>query len=135
MTDRDLGAHVVEQVVEIGAVIYVRQQLAVHLLHFWPIGAVHVRHVEIIALVAPSFIEDLFEFLFRIEVHAQRYVKPPLARLRRLPIGIDKEERGTGGACALAATTTTSASTSASAVDQLVSVGAYIIIGDACDER
>ena len=63
VADRDLGAHVVEQVVEIGAMVDVRQQLAVHLLHLRPVGAVHVRHVEIVALVAPAFVEDLLELL------------------------------------------------------------------------
>src|SRR5262244_1860939 len=136
MADGDLGAHVVEQVVEIGAMIHVRQQLAVHLFHLRPIGAVHVRHVEIIALVAPAFIEYLFELFFRVEVHAQRYVEPSLSRLRRLAIGVHQEERRTSSAArALAATTPPAAEAAARAIDQLVTVRAHVVLGDAGDER
>src|SRR5262249_57075022 len=131
MSDGDLGAHVVEQVIEVGAVVHIRQQLAIHLLHLRPIGAVHVRNVEIIALVAPSLIEDLFELLFRIEVHAQRHVESPLARLRGLAISIYEEERETSASArALAATTTSSAEATAGAVDQLLAVSAQVILGD-----
>ncbi len=84
VADGDLGAHVVEQVVQIGAVPHVRQELPVHLLHLRPVGAVHVRHVQVVALVAPTLIEDLPELLLRIEVHAQRGRDAPLAgRLSR----------------------------------------------------
>ena len=101
MADGDLGAHVVEQIVEVGAMIHVRQQLAVHLFHLRPIGAVHVRHVEVIALVAPALVEDLFELFFRIEVHAQRHVEPPLARLRRLRSASTRNSEGpAAAACA-----------------------------------
>src|SRR5262249_57783209 len=97
MADGDLGAHVVEQIVEVGAMIHIRQQLAVHLFHLRPICAMHVRHVEVIALVAPTLVEDLFELFFRIEVHAQRHAEPPLALLWRLTIGGPPGQRGGGG--------------------------------------
>jgi hypothetical protein len=115
--------------------IHVRQQLAVHLFHLRPIGAVHVRHVEIIALVAPTLVEDLFELFFRIEVHAQRHAEPPLALLRRLTIGVHQEKRGAGcGAGARAATTPPAAESAAGAIDQLVAVRAHVIIGDSGHE-
>ena len=84
VTDRDLGAHVVEQVVQIGAMIHVRQELAVHLLHLRPVGAVRVRHVEVVALVAPALVEDLLELFLRLEIHPQRRVEASLAGLRRM---------------------------------------------------
>ena len=66
---------------------HVRQQRAVHLLHRRPVGAVHVRHVEVVALVAPALVEDLPELRLRIEVHAERHVRagrcPRRARRRR----------------------------------------------------
>src|SRR5262245_28244210 len=135
MADGDLGAHIIEQIVEVGAMIHVRQQLAVHLFHPWPIGAVHVRHVEVIALVAPALVKDLFELFFRIEIHAQRHVEPPLALLWRLTIGVNQEERGAGAAAgARAATTAPAAESAASAIDQLMAVRAHVIIGDSGHE-
>src|SRR5215468_3674299 len=116
--------------------IHVRQQLAVHLFHLRPIGSVHIRHVEIIALVAPAFIEDLFELFFRIEVHAQRHVEPPLSRLRRLAIGVHQEEPGgASSARALASTTATASEAATSAIDQLVTVRAYVVFGYSGNER
>ena len=72
---------------------YVRQQLAVHLFHLWPVGAVHIWHVKVIALVAPAFVEDLFELFSGIQIHAQADIKTSLPRLRRITIRINKEKR------------------------------------------
>src|SRR5258705_1442060 len=41
----------------------------------------HVWHVELIALVAHTFVEDLFEFFLWFEVHPKGKIKPTLARL------------------------------------------------------
>ncbi len=96
VADGDLGAHLVEQVVQIGAVIDVRQQRAVHLLHLRPVGAVHVRHVQIVALVAPALIEDLLELFLRIQIHPQRHVEPAGPACGRRAIGIDEEQVAAG---------------------------------------
>ena len=90
--DRDLSAHDVQQVIEIGAMHHVRQQLPVHLFHLWPIRAVHVWHVEIVALVAPAFVEDLFELFLRFEIHAQGEVQTSRAWLWRRAISIDEKQ-------------------------------------------
>ena len=95
--DGDLGPHVVEQVVQVRAVVDVRQQLAVHLLHLRPVAAVRVRHVEIVALVAPAFVEDLLELRLRLQVHPQRRVETSLAGLRRIAIRVDEEQAGSAG--------------------------------------
>ena len=94
MADGDLRTHHVDEIIQIGAVVHIRQQCAVHILVFLPVGAVHVRHVEIIALVAPPLIEDLAELLFRLQVHSERHVQASLPGLRRIAIGIDKEQSG-----------------------------------------
>src|SRR5262249_19588834 len=50
---------------------YERQHLSVHLSHPGPIRTVHVWHIQIIALITPTLVEDLFELFLRIEIHAQ----------------------------------------------------------------
>ena len=44
----------------------------------------HVRHVEIVTLIAPAFVEYLFELFLRLEIHAQREVQTSGAGLWRL---------------------------------------------------
>src|SRR6185369_3882344 len=114
---------------------HVRQQLPVHLTHLRPVSAVHVRHVEIVALVAPAFVEDLFELFSRLEIHAQRIVQTSGAGLRRRSISVDKEQLRRRSVCAAAEwTTTLAAATSGSAVNELATIGADLIRGDIADE-
>ena len=58
----------------------------------------HVWHVEIVTLIAPHLVEDLFEFFFGIQVHAQVDVDSALARLGRESLAtltlIDEGKRG-----------------------------------------
>ena len=49
----------------------VRQELAVHLLHPRPVGALEIRDVQVIALVAPPFVEHLLELGLRVDVGAE----------------------------------------------------------------
>ena len=111
----------------------VGQQLAVHLLVLRPVGAVHVRHVEVVALIAPALVEDLLELLLRIEIHAQCRVHASLSRRGRIAIGVDEEQPWTGRAARGAAAAATPAAT-AGAIEQLASVGADGVLGRAGDE-
>ena len=135
VADRELGAHVVEQIVQVGAMVHVRQHLAVHLAHPVPVGAVEVRHVHVVALIAPAFEEDLLVLLARLEIHAQRDVEPPGIRLRRIAIGVDDEQGRPGGRAAATTAATSAAATTAGAVQHLVPVGAHRIRLRAGDER
>src|ERR1700704_1751901 len=91
MADCDLRTHHVDQIIEIGTMHYVRQHRSVHFFVFRPVRAVQVWHIEIIALVAPAFVEYLFEFFFGIEIHAKVSVEPALARLWRSSIRVNDE--------------------------------------------
>src|SRR5882672_7964517 len=93
MSDRNLGPHHVQQIIEIGAMHYVRQHRAVHLFVPGPVRAMHVRHVKIVTLVAPAFVEDLFEFFPGIEIHAQIDIEPAYARLWWSSICVHDEQR------------------------------------------
>ena len=97
VADGDFGAHHVDQVIQVGAMHGVRQKLAVDFFHAGPVGSMHVGDVEIVALIAPAFVEDLFELLFRLQVHAQRCVEPARSRGRDHAIGVDQEKRRSGG--------------------------------------
>src|SRR6267143_3477047 len=106
------------------------QQLAVHFFHLWPVRTVHIRHIKIVALVAPSFIEDLLELFFRIEIHAQTGIQTTLSRLRRQSIGInDKERRNrwTSSGCNRA--------TTSRAIEQLVPVSTNFVGNDTANKR
>src|SRR6266480_4622859 len=110
---------------------YVRQHRSVHLFVFRPIGAVHVRDVEIVALVAPAFVEDLFEFFFRIEVHAKVYVDSAGTRRWRRSIGVNDKKRG-GGRPATESPTTAA---TGRAIDDLPAISADFKGRDALNER
>ena len=69
--------------------VHIGKQLPIHLLHLWPIGAVHVGDVEIVALVTPAFVKDLSELQSWIQIHPQRHIEVSLPGLRRIAIGID----------------------------------------------
>src|SRR5947209_14438104 len=102
----------------------VRQHCSVHFLVFLPIGAVQVRHIEIVALIAPTFVEDLFEFFFGIEVHAESEIDASRAGLRRIAIRVDDEQRRSWWPSrAGASAATAAASGSGRAIDQLAAVG------------
>src|SRR5262249_56475564 len=75
-----------------GSMVYVRQQLSVHLLVSGPVRAVHIRHIQIVTLVAPSLVEDLFELLPWLQVHPQRDIHSSLTSGRRIAICIYKEK-------------------------------------------
>ena len=112
----------------------VRQHRSIHLLVFVPVRAVQVRNIKIVALIAPTFVEDLFEFFFGIEIHAQRKVNAPATRLWRSPICVNDKERRVRSATTKASTTT--ATTAASgAIDQLASISADFESSHAVNER
>ena len=95
VADGDLGAHVVEQVVEIGAVVDVRQQRAVHLLHLRPVRrrACSARRGSRAELRQPSLkicVNSAFGSRYIRSVTSSR----PCAGRRRAPaIGVDEEQR------------------------------------------
>src|SRR5262249_62275034 len=74
------------------AMVHVGQQRVVPLAVLLPVGPVRVRHVQVVALVAPALGEDLFVLLLRLEVHPQRRVQAARALLRRIAIRVDEEE-------------------------------------------
>ena len=135
MADRDLSAHHVDQIIQIGAMHDVRQHRSVHLLVFVPVRAVQVRNIEIVALIAPTFVEDLFEFFFGIEVHAQSEIDASAAGLGRIAISVDDEQRRSWWSSRTGATATTSAATaSGGAIDQFAAVGTDFEGSHAVDE-
>src|SRR5437764_9855143 len=104
----------------------VRQHRAVHLLVFVPVCAVQVRHIEIVALIAPTFVEDLFEFFFGIEVHAQSEIDASRAGLWRIAIRVDDEQRRSWWPSRTGASASTAASyATGGAIDQFTAVGAH----------
>ncbi len=136
VADGDLGAHVVEQVIQIGAMVHEREELSVHLLHLRPVAAVEVRHVEVVALVAPAFVENLLVLFARVEIHAQADVEASLPCLRRsIAVRIDQEEVHGAPACGRATTAAASTAATAGAIEQLAAVGADRVLGDAGHER
>ena len=112
---------------------HVRQFLLVHLLDLRPVGAVERGHVEIVALVAPRLVEDLLELGLGIDVGAERGVDAPCARLGHRLVGVHDEHRGTGRAACAASPAAARATTGA--IQQLVSVGAHVVVGDGGHER
>src|SRR5437899_3654921 len=114
MANRDFRSHHVDQIIQISTMHHVRQHRSVHLFVLRPVSAVQVWHIEIIALVAPAFVEYLFEFFLGIEIHAKVGIEPALAWLWRSSIRVDDEEgrsgrRATGGRPGSATTATRSA--------------------------
>src|SRR5579883_2946483 len=137
VADGDLGAHHIHQIVEVGAVVHVRQELAVHLLHARPVGAVHVGDIQVVALVAPVFVEDLLELFAGFEVHAELRIERSLAGLGRLAVGIDEEDlrAAPAGGCRAAAASASASACAGAAVNELVAIGADLILRDAAGER
>ena len=89
MTDGELSADRGNQISQVGAVGDVRQQRAVLLVDGLPVRAVHRRVVEVLALDAPGFAEDLRPLRARIDQRFERAdVDGALADLRR-PVGGD----------------------------------------------
>src|SRR5437588_10580910 len=95
------------------------QHCAVHLFVFRPIRAMHVRHVEIVALIAPAFVENLFELFFGIEIHPQSKANAAGIRLRRSSIRIDDEERRNRRASTESRAATTTAAPSRGTINKL----------------
>ncbi len=137
MADGDLGAHHVEQIIQVGAMVHVGQQLAVHLLHLGPIGAVHVGHVEVIALVAPAFVEDLLELFLGLQIHAQ--VRRSAGPLRLAEPARSASTRNSDGPAGRAAPPRAASAAPPPpprrAIHQLVAIGADIVGRNAGDER
>src|SRR5436853_14093 len=133
MADRDLRSHHVDQIIEISTMHYVRQHRSVHLFVLRPVRAVQVWHIEIIALVAPAFVEDLFEFFLGIEIHAKINVEPAGARLWRDSICVNDEEgrsrrRATGSRPGSATTATRGA------INQLAPIRTDFVNSNSADE-
>ena len=94
----------------------------------------HVWNIEIVALITPHLIEDLFELFLGIEVHAQRVIHPSSIGLRRISIRIDDEQRRIRWSTSECAGTSSASPYAAAAVNQLVAVGADIERGDSAYE-
>lgn len=76
--------------------IHVSEQRLVHPFHGGPVAALHVLHIEIVALIAPPFIEDLSELRPWIHEHAKRGIHPPRAGLRYRAIRVHQMQRPVG---------------------------------------
>src|SRR5882724_5104929 len=111
---------------------HVRQHRSIHLSVFRPIGAMQIWDIEVVALIAPTFIKDLFEFLFRIKIHPQVYVEPALGGLRWHSIGINDEKRRRRRP---ATRWSVRAAAQGCAIDQLMTIGADIIGSNTTNER
>ena len=74
-------------------------------------------HIEIVALVAPAFIEDLFELFLGIEIHPQAEGQPTLTRRWRIAIGINDEKRRSGRRATGAWSSTTAAAATGRAIN------------------
>ena len=93
-----------------------------------------VLHVEVVALIAPRFVEDLLVLLLRIDVGAQIALDAALPGLRRIAIRVDEEERRAAAAgCGAAAATATTGAARAT-IEQLVTVGAHVVVRHARHE-
>ena len=100
--------------------IHMRQQRLVHSLHGRPVRTVRIRHVQVVALIPPPFVEDLTELLTRIDVGAQHRREATGAGRRHRAVGIHQVERPlrpTG------------------AIQQLAAVGADDVLRDTGHER
>src|SRR6476620_8716751 len=106
--------------------LHVKQHLTVHLSHARPITSVHVLHVKVVALVAPTFVEDLFEFFFWIEVHPQRKVQTSLALLR-WAIRIDQEQLRRRRSTETTTATTKTATTTCGSIQKLPTICAHLV--------
>src|SRR5438045_9261797 len=115
--------------------IHERQERAVHLPDLRPVGAVLIRHVQVVALIAPRFVEDLLVFLFRIDERAELGVQSALSGLWWRAIRVDEEESWAIAAARGRASSTSSTRPTAGSIQQLVAVEADVIVGDAGDER
>src|SRR4029453_5478106 len=111
---------------------HVRQHSAVHLFVFHPVGTVKIRNVKIVTLVAPAFVEDLFELGGGLEIHAQADINSTLAGLRRSSIGVDyeKRRRQRGSACGRARPTSRGGSRR-----KFAAIRTYRIISDRRSKR
>src|SRR5882724_448521 len=128
MPDGNLCSHHVEQIIEISTMHHVRKHLAVHLFHLRPIRAVHIRHVEIVAFVAPAFVEDLFELFPWVEIHPQRSVQTALPRLWRIAISVnDKERRNRWHPTRGTLTAAPAAAAASTAIEEFVTICAHFV--------
>ena len=109
---------------------FTAEKRAVHLAVLCPISSVHVWYVEIIALVTPAFVEDLFELGLRIEIHPETEIQFPLTGLRRIFVCVNQIERRHRRL----ATKTAASATACGAINQLVAIGANGICRDTVDE-
>src|SRR5258708_30639709 len=95
----------------------------------------HVGDVEIVALIAPAFVEDLRKLRLRLKIHAQLRGQPAGSRSRWHAIRIDNVERRSSRFRAAASATAAGAAASARPIDQLVTVRANVVIPDAGNKR
>ena len=105
MRVREFGDHLAEHVVEIGAVADVGEQRLVLGAQGVPVVAVHVRHVEVIAVAAPDLAEDLGVFGLGLDQREQavgadalglRFCRLEIDRLVRLVVA-DQHGAAIGG--------------------------------------
>src|SRR6185503_13365025 len=95
----------------------------------------HVWHVEIVALVAPALVQDLFELFLRLEIHPQRYVQTSLSGSWRSAISVNQKQRrgrrSTSWGCGTAIGTSAS---SRCAIDELMTIRTNLVAKDAGNE-
>ena len=69
---------------------HVREQRLVHFFHRRPIRTVHILHIQIVALVSPALVEDLFEFVARVDEGTQYHIQMARASGRRCLVRVDE---------------------------------------------
>jgi len=69
MTHSQLTAHPLYQAVEIAAACQVGQEYGIPGFQGIPVGSVHTRVVEIVAVYAPGFVKDLSPFCCGVNLH------------------------------------------------------------------
>ena len=102
MTNGQLTAHHIHQVVQVSTRRDERHELAITRDNFRPVGTVQIRYVEVVAHLATRFLEDLCVLALGLPPHAQ--CRRETARAgggccRRR--GIDQEQRGLRAAGAI----------------------------------
>src|SRR5262249_31064679 len=81
-----------------------------------------IRDVKIVALIAPSFVENLFELFLRLQVHPERRIQSSLPGLRWVTISVDEEQRWWLRRPCLATTSSATTKTAAGSVNQLMPI-------------
>src|SRR5215813_5420796 len=94
-----------------------------------------IRDVKIVALIAPSFVENLVELFLRLQVHPERRIQSSLPGLRWVTISVDEVQRWWLRRPCLATTSSATTKTAAGSVNQLMRISAHVVGGYSGSKR